>query len=185
MKKHILGFTIFAFIVGSFISVFALLGYFTQTIPNVPKVESDNLPVFKSDRKTSCSKPQREKISYEVVDSYYFADEKKVVSTLKLKRNGYGITPKGFTVVPKIFNSNNREMLFPNNGTYLQDVFSGNNEVFVTVSSSMIDSADLPRKDNFYIAFDFISDQGFLTVKQSPSPHEVTFVHGDSSTISR
>ena len=74
MKKHIIGFTVFAFIVGSFVSTWALFGYFTQTIPNVPTVQSDNLPAFASDKKTSCFKHQRESISYEVVDSYYFAD---------------------------------------------------------------------------------------------------------------
>ena len=52
MKKHIIGFTIFTFIVGSFAIIWALFGFFTQTIPNVPKVESDNLPVFKSEKRT-------------------------------------------------------------------------------------------------------------------------------------
>ncbi|MEO6590553.1 MAG: hypothetical protein ABIP06_14755, partial [Pyrinomonadaceae bacterium] len=80
MKKHIIGFTIFTFIVGSFAVGWALFGFFTQTIPNVPRVESDNLPVFKSENRRSC-RMKREKISYEVVDSYYFADDNTVVST--------------------------------------------------------------------------------------------------------
>ena len=41
---------------------------------------------------------KREKISYEVVDSYYFADENTVVSTLKLKWNGYGTPPESVSI---------------------------------------------------------------------------------------
>lgn len=181
MKKHIIGFTIFAFIVGSFVSIWALCGYFTQEIPNVSKVESDELPIFASDKKTSCFPKRRGKLSYEVVDSYYFVDEQKVVSTLKLSWNGYGISPKNLTVVPKVLNSNNRElMLLNNDGKFLKDIFSGNNEVFVTVSSDTYKSA-IQRKDNFYVTFEIVSDDGYLNVEQNSAPHQVIVVHGESS----
>lgn len=182
MKKHIIGFTVFAFIVGSFISVWALLGYFTQTIPNVPKVESDNLPVFSSDKRTSCFK-QREKISYDVVDSYYFADENLVVSTLKLKWNGYGAPPKNVFVNTKLFTADNKN-INSDGGTYLKNVFNVNREVNVTVRTNPLKSLKNSLSENFYADFDFSSDPEInLTSKTVFAPKQVVVVHGDSSII--
>ena len=187
MKKHIIGFTIFAFIVGSFVSIWALFGYFTQAIPNVPKVESDNLPVFASDKKTSCFPQRREKLSYEVVNSYYFDDEKAVVSTLRLKWNGFGIPPKNLIITPKFFiggkkavtlsNSQSREVNLnnlPNNSS---------REINMSINVNQPFSKN-ELKENVYVDFDIASDSGEqFGLNKSSSPEQVIAVHGQSSVI--
>lgn len=184
MKKHILGFTIFAFIVGSFVSVWALFGYFTQTIPNVPKVESDNLPVFKSEKRKSCDM-KSEKISYEVFNSYYFAEENVVISTLKLKWNGYGAPPEKVFIKTTIFTSENDTVNFEN-GTFLSDVFENGREVTVTIKTNPSESLRDLLKKNFYADFSVSTDIKETTkARLSTNPQQVVVVHGDRSIIAR
>lgn len=185
MKKHIIGFTIFAFIVGSFVSIWALFGYFTQTIPNVPTVQSDNMPVFASDKKTSCFKQKSEKFSYEVVDSYYFADENMVVSTLKLKWNSYSAPPKNVFVNTKLFTADNK-LINSDGGTYLKNTFTANNEVNVTVRTTPLKSMKDKLSENFYADFDFSSEPEInLSSKTVFAPRQVIVVHGNGSVISK
>lgn len=185
MKKHIIGFTIFAFIVGSFVSIWALFGYFTQTIPNVPTVQPDKMPVFASDKRSSCDKRQREKFSYEVVDSYYFADENLVVSTLKLRWNGYGAPPKNIYVNTKLFTADNKQ-INSDGGTYLKNLFTGSNEMNVTVRTTPLKSMKDKLSENFYADFDFSAEPDVnLSSKTFFSPKQVIVVHGDSSIISK
>ena len=181
MKKHIIGFTIFAFIVGSFVSIWALFGYFTQTIPNVPKVESDNLPVFASDKRTSC--PKREKLSYEVVDSYYFADEKTIVSTLKLNGNGFGTTPKTLVITPKFLTGGKETAAF-GSGQSKRVIFNSSaSEINVSVSINQRLSKN-ELKENIYADFNISSDSGEqLGLNKSSNPTQVIVVHGQSSII--
>lgn len=181
MKKHIIGFTIFAFIVGSFVSIWSVFGYFTQTIPNIPAVQTEKVPVFKSDRRTSCFKQQREKISYEVIDSYYFSEGNEIVSTLKIKWNGYGAPPKNIFVKTKLFTDGNK--FFSNGGeTTLKNVFEANDNVFVTVRSFPLQSFRGNLSENFYADFDFSTDSdASLTYKKLFAPKQIIIVHGESS----
>ncbi len=180
MKKHIIGFTIFTFIVGSFAIVWALFGYFTQTIPNVPKVEPDNLPVFKSERKTSC-RMNRQKFSYEVLDSHYFADDNMVVSTVKLKWNGYGTPPESVTIQPKLFTADNSTVI-SGSGTFLRDVFRGGNEVRVTVRTTPADFSKEFRNENFYTDLNVnFYPEAKVESDTILKPQQVIVVHGDSS----
>lgn len=184
MKKHILGFTVFAFIVGSFVSVFALFGYFTQTIPNVPKVESDNLPIFKSERKTSC-RMNRQKFSYEVLDSYYFADENTVVSTLKLHWNGYGTPPESVTIQPRLFTADNSTVI-SGSGKFLSDVFRSGNEMRVTVRTNPKDFSKEFLDENFYTDFNVaFYPEAKVESDSILKPQQVIVVHGESSIIDR
>ncbi|MGI9056137.1 MAG: hypothetical protein ACR2F2_10090 [Pyrinomonadaceae bacterium] len=184
MKKHIIGFTIFTFIVGSFAIIWALFGYFTQTIPTVPKVESDNVPVFKSENRRSC-RMKDEKISYEVVDSYYFADENVVVSTLKLKWNGYGTPPESITILPKIYTADN-ETVISGQGTFLRDIFESKKEVNVTVKTFPYGLSKKLLNENIYTDFYVTSETG-ASVKSDfeATTRQVIVVHGESSIIAR
>lgn len=183
MKKHIIGFTVFAFIVGSFVSVWALFGYFTQTIPNVPKVESDNLPVFASDKRTSCSR--KEKISYEIVDSYYFDDEKTVVSTLKLNWNGFGIPPKNLIITPKFLIGGKEVTVL--GGSQSKQIAFGNSMREINVSVKIDQKFNKNElKENIYADFNISSDSGKqLSSNKNSTPEQVIVVHGESSIIGR
>lgn len=187
MKKHIIGFTIFAFIVGSFVSIWALFGYFTQTVPNVPKVESDNLPVFVSDTRRSCSKQKREKISYEIVNSYYFDDEKTVVSTLRLKWNGFGIPPENLVFTPKFVIGGKEATAVGKSQSRqvnLNDMPDGSpRELNMSVSVNQPFSKN-DLKENIYVDFNISSESGEQFGLNKPSnPKQVILVHGESSII--
>lgn len=184
MKKHIIGFTLFTFIVGSFAIIWALFGFFTQTIPNIPKVESDNLPVFKSENRRNC-RMKREIISYEVVDSYYFADENVVVSTLKLKWNGYGTPPESISILPSIFTADNKTVI-SGQGTFLRDIFESKKEVNVTVRTYPHGVAKNLLNENIYTDFYVTSETGArLNSDFEATPRQVIVVHGESSIIDR
>lgn len=188
MKKHIIGFTIFAFIVGSFVSIWALLGYFTQTIPNVPTVQTDSMPVFASEKKTSCfTRQKREKLSYQVVNSYYFDDKKSLVSTLRLKWNGIGFPPENLVITPKFIiggkevtalgKSQSRKV----NLTDFPDGTKREINMSVNVDQPFSKSE---LKENIYVDFDISSESGeqFGLIKFS-NPKQVVVVHGESSII--
>ncbi len=169
MKKHILGVAIFSLIVGSFVSVWALYGYFTQPIPVVPKVESD----------------RREKISYEVIKpSYYFADEKVIVSTIKLKWNGYGSPPEVVSLIPKISTANHDTTdIFPASEKTLRDVFTDQREVTLTLKTYPKNTSDRLLSNNFYLDFKITTDEG-LDNYSFENPHQIVVVHGESSVKS-
>lgn len=185
MKKHIIGFTIFAFIVGSFVSIWALFGYFTQTIPNVPTIESENLPIFASDKKTSCFPKQREKLSYEVANSYYFDDEKTVVSTLRLKWNGFGIPPKNLVITPKFYIGGKEVTALGKSQSRqvnLTDLPNGSKrELNMSVNVDQPFSKN-ELKENIYVDFNISSESGEqFGLNKSSNPTQVVLVHGESS----
>ncbi|CAN5614156.1 hypothetical protein BH20ACI4_BH20ACI4_04920 [soil metagenome] len=181
MKKHILGFAIFSLIVGSFVSVWALFGYFTQPIPVVPKVESDRLQVFKSEKRKSCNM-KRDKISYEVIKpSYYFADEKVIISTIKLKWNGYGSPPEVVSLIPKISTANHDTTDFvPASEKTLRDVFTDQREVTLTLKTYPKNTSDKLLSNNFYLDFKITTDEG-LDNYSFENPHQIIVVHGEGS----
>ena len=181
MKKHILGFAIFSLIVGSFVSVWALFGFFTQPIPVVPKVESDRLPVFKSEKRRSCNM-KRDKISYEVIKpSYYFADEKVIVSTIKLKWNGYGSPPEVVSLIPKISTADQSTTdFFSASEKTFRDVFTDQKEVTLTLKTYPKNTSDISLNDNFYMDFKITTDRG-LNSNSLKNPHQIVVVHGESS----
>ena len=180
MKKHIIGITVFTFIVGSFAIIWALFGFFTQTIPNVPKVDSDNLPVFKSEKRKSC-RMKSEKTSYEVVDSYYFADENVVVSTLKLKWNGYGTPPESVSILPSITTSDSQTVL-SGQGTFLRDIFESEKEYTVTVKTYPKGLSEKLLTENIYTDFYVTTETGAkLKPAFNETPRQVIVVHGDKS----
>ncbi len=175
MKKHIIGLTIFTFIVGSFAIVWSLFGFFAQTIPNVPKVESDNLPVFKSEK--------TEKLSLDIDELYYFVDTQKLVVTLKIKWNGYGNPPKSMVLSPVVFNADSKVLLSdkPQTTETLPNLFKKEYYLANTVDLR-ISKQDL--KQNLYAKFDVFSESGEkLSSNDVQKTHQVIVVHGDSSIV--
>ncbi len=182
MKKHLLGFAIFSLIVSGFVTVWAVFGYLTQPIPVVPKVESDRLPVFKSEKRKSCNM-RRDKISYEVGNSYFFAEENVVISNLKLRWNGYGAPPEEVFVMTKIFSGDQQNEIYES-GTYYKNVFENGNEVNLTVRTNPPLGIKPDLKNNFYA--DYSISTGFgdeSSYKYKEKPSQVVVVHGDRSRI--
>jgi hypothetical protein len=185
MKKHILGLAIFSFIVGSFVSIWAVAGYLTQSIPPVPKVESMNIPVYKYEGRKHC-RMKSERVSYDVKSSYYFADENVVVSTLKLRWDGYGAPPEMVSVMPKLFTSDKR-VVISGSGTHFRDIFANGPEAEVTVRTYPAGASSKLLNENFYADFRLTADADadFDSRFGSSSPQPVVVVHGNSSLLDR
>lgn len=185
MKKHIIGFTIFAFIVGSFVSIWALFGYFTQTIPNIPTVQTDYKPVFESDRRTSCFRQKRENVTYEIVDSYYFDDEKKIVSTVKVKWNGLGAAPTKVLFSPKYF-IGGKEMKNYGSAESRSITFTNFNREINTSIISDVSLSKYDLKENVFVNLDIPTGAEYKVSRDAmPGMFPVTAVHGESSIIER
>lgn len=179
MKKHILGFAIFSIIVAVFVSVWALFGYFTQPIPVVPKVESDRLPVFKSEKRKSC-RMSREKLSYVVSYSTYSVDTKTIKSTLKIKWNGYGDPPKKLYIAQKLFTANNEEIFSGLEEMKVVNFDNSKQEMFITYTERIpLDQDDLEQ--NLYTDFTISDDSGNKYNSNIQSANQVIVVHGEGS----
>lgn len=184
MKKHLLGFAIFSLIVSGFVTVWAVFGYLTQPIPVVPKVESDKLPVFKSENRKSCNM-KREKISFIVESSNYFADSHVLISTLRFRWNGYGTPPEKLNITPKIFTADNKIISYSGEQSQKVSFSQSRREILVTVSSKLsLDHNQL--KENIYC--DFSVSDNFGNVISSPNileSNQIVVNHGEVSIITR
>lgn len=180
MKKHLIGFTVFAFIVGSFAFIWALFGYFTQTIPNVPKVESERLPVFKSEKRRSCSK-YKQTLKYDVISSQYFKDEGKLISKLEVDWNGYGSAPDKIYVGTKIFSSIDFDNPRFEDSKVFYTPFGNERSSIIYVETNLRDFSR--NNENFYANFN-ISTNGETNVFGTQTS-QIVFVHGNSSILTR
>lgn len=179
MKKHILGVAIFSLIVAVFVSVWAVFGYLTQPIPVVPKVESDRLPVFKSDKRKSC-RLSGEKLSYVVSYSTYSVDTKTIETTLRIKWNGYGDPPKKLYIAQKLFTANNEEIFSGLEEMKAVNFDNSKQDTFIKYTEKIpLDRDDLEQ--NLYTDFTISDDLGNKYSSNTQSANQVIVVHGESS----
>lgn len=179
MKKHILGLAIFSFIVFSFVSIWTLLGYFTQTIPNIPKVESDSLPVFKTEKRRSC-RMRGEKLSYVVSYSVYSVDSKTLSSTLKIKWNGYGSPPEKLYISQKLFTADNEEVFSGLEEAKAVNFDNYKRDIFVTYNVKIpLSESDLA--ENLYTDFTISDESGKKYNSSIERANQVIVSHGEKS----
>lgn len=188
MKKHILGFAVFNFILASFAFIFAF--FYAPPIPLIAEVKEKIEIQQSSDKskRTSCFPKKRKNISHEVISSQYFMDEGKVVSKIKLAWNGDN-APEKVSVNSTFFTLNNYQKNSFGTFEILENPFSDSNEKTVTIVSRISENQRIEKSENLYAFFNV--SEGFSTETSAESvitlanSTEVLSVHGSSSIIKK
>ena len=182
MKKHIFGLALFSIIVGSFVFLWALFGYFTQPIPVVPKVESERLPVFKSENRPSCNM-KKQLVNYEVISSQYLKDEEKLVSQLKIRWNGKGETPDKIFIETVVRSTEDFGTPRFEDTRIIYQPLENRKEAVIFVESKINDLGENGDNQNFYAYYNISTDgvDNYFNTKAN----SIIFVHGRDSIIRR
>lgn len=181
MKKHVFGFALFSFIFLSFAVVFALFGT-TQ----VSTIREFKHRIVTAEEKKFCPKRTSEAsaISHEVISSYFFYDENRIVSTVRISWNR--------TSPPPVKISVSSVFAFAGDGNnfgvskIVENPFSESNEQIVTITTEVSEHEPISKKANLYV-YTFANEHHGSKAINMPEDFTlmtpVVFVHGESSII--
>jgi hypothetical protein len=179
MRKHILGFALFNFIVVSAVLIYA----FTY-VPKIPRIEEVKPPVIQIDNRTSCWKKANE-FSYEVESSQFYLDENKLVSKVKLTWTGYGRAPETVYVDLQLVTSD-QQPIYTKVET-LDRPFTSGNQTTIVLESKVGRTGKIDRTENLYARYNFspqyFSEENKAESRKLSKAKQVLFIHGEGSVI--
>ena len=184
MKKHVFGFALFGFIFVSFAFGFAL--FRTTQI----SIERKFKPmVVTGEEKTFCPKRVSEAgaLSHEVISSYFFYDEERIVSKIRVSWNRTS-PPPGKISVSAFFAYDSEYGDNFSVSEIIENPFAESNERIVTISTDVSKRAPISRKANIYV-HTFANESDGSNNAKTPNDAMLTtpvvFVHGASSVIKK
>lgn len=180
MRKHILGLAVFSLIFVSFAFAFAYI-----YAPPIPQVEEVKIPVYKSEKPSSCHKSAK-KLSYEIISSQLDLQKKKLYTRVSLKWNGREPAPKSLFVNTNLTIPSENYLIY--DSTNIVTGFNIGNTTTVLLESDVRDSFSNYRKDNIYLKLS-ISEK-FVDAKLDESysesfPVVVSHKRGSENVIDR
>ena len=182
MRKHIFGFALFSFIFLSFAAVFAL--FRAAPVVNVA-VEEILPPNFTVEKETYCPKrTQSNALSYEIIGSYFFYDESRIVSRIRISWNRNTPPPAKIYVTTKIASASGENIFVKGSG--IESPFAESNSQIITVVSR-ISNRESVKDSNLYVSANVTDDKDSVNYEKSNGapPTQVIFVHGESSIIKK
>lgn len=146
MKKHILGLAVFSFIFAFFAVAYAFI--YAPSMPEGDTVEVFGVPVYKSEKPTSCHKSAK-KLSYEVISSQLDLQKKKLYTRVLLKWNGREPAPKSLFVNTNVMIPSENYSLY--DSTNIVTGFNIGNTTTVLLESDVSDEFSNYGKENVYV----------------------------------
>lgn len=180
MKKHIFGFTLFCFIFVSF--VFASAFFYAPPIPQIAQVA---LPVFDEEPLIDGEEPMKPTgISHEIISSYFFYDENKIVSKIRISRNKREKAPAKIYITARYSAVVNVAERAFDDVKILENPFAVADVQIVTITS-LISNRDSINKDANIYMFTNVTDRSLPYRKSGEvtETKQVVFVHGETSVI--
>lgn len=188
MKKHLLGFGIFSFIVVSFALAFA--SFYVPEICPITQIEETPRTVVETDTRYRCKK-QETNTRFEVISSQFDLDSNKLISQIRIKLGKNANTPKKVkvktmvlssdkTYMPEFYGSTNAEI-----NTFVME--SNDTEAVFVVVSELSKSKKIEGNENLYANFDLtVTFENGQEIKNLVvEPTAILFIHGKSSVIKK
>ena len=153
MKKHIFGFILFSLIVASFVFVYAFF-----YAPSIPSPEAVKPPVPRTEtraEKTYCYPKRSKNFSYTVESANYYAEQRKLVTKVRIHWNGRSEAPKKISIQPRILTADNYEKNIALKAETFVNPFMDGNDKTVTVESKFVLDVIGSGPPNLYVALDF------------------------------
>lgn len=180
MKKHIFGFALFCFIFGSF--VFASAFFYAPPILQIAEVAlpvSDDEPLIDGEETV---RPTG--ISHEIISSYFFYDESRIVSKIRISRNKREKAPAKIYITARYSAVVNVAERAFEDVKILENPFAGADERIVTITSLVSNRDSIAKDANIYM-FTNVTDRSFPYTKSGDvtPTKQVVFVHGETSVI--
>jgi hypothetical protein len=182
MRKHILGFAVFNFIVISFGLVYAFI-----YVPAIPKRDEVKQPAFQPakpvaqyDYRSSCWKSKLKQMSAEIISSNYYSFDNKVVSKIRVSANDASFNPKQIYLAANYSVSGDLKKDGFGDVQTIIDPFEDSRERVFTVVTRVPENAKIGKQDNMYLLFDVSEFDGSTGYKRSgdiTQAKEVLFIH--------
>ncbi|HLA94708.1 MAG TPA: hypothetical protein VK612_03230 [Pyrinomonadaceae bacterium] len=174
MKKHILGFILFAAIVGAM----AITVWFLKlsVLSEVPE------PFAVNPRQTSSDRS----FTYQVQNIVFDLDSGMLISRIQLKWNGVGERPTNLWISTSV--SDDRQTKRTSVGSELiADPFKNGDQVVITAKTPGIITPRLDGKNNYYALFSISADRSSADLIENTvtSGIPILFLHGEGSRIVR
>lgn len=189
MRKHIFGFAVFSFIFASFAIVFAFIN--APAIPKGDAVEVFGVPVYKSEKPSSCHKSAKEikNVRYSVLSSEYFSGDETLVTVIKVDWNGDNDLPKEIAAEVSYSTAKNwRGRNFVTVKRFVNPFADSRSKIMTIVSKVKYDNGDtLNSKDNNYAIVN-VSDNVRKVLESELrndliEPTPIVYVHGEKSKV--
>ena len=180
MKKHIFGFALFCFIFLSFVLASAF--FYAPPIPQIAQVA---VPVFGEESLIDCEEPMKSTgISHEIISSYFFYDESKIVSKIRVLRNRREKAPAKIYITARYSAVVNIAERAADDVKILENPFVGADEQIVTITSLVSNRDSIDKDANIYM-FINVTDRCFPLGNSGDATEtkQVVFVHGETSII--
>jgi hypothetical protein len=182
MKKHILGFALFSFIVASF--AFAYAFFFA---PSLVSKEAVKPPVTQTETRTETpyySRTRCKKFSYEVLSSQYFVDENKIVTKIRVSQNE-SVAPAKIFVTTSFSSAGNIDKNTSVTYQIIENPFAEGREKIVTLVSRVNDGRKINIDENLYASVAVTDSDGATGYKKSEEIMQtkpVLFVYGEKTS---
>ncbi|MCD9187809.1 MAG: hypothetical protein LUM44_15415 [Pyrinomonadaceae bacterium] len=178
MRKHILGLAVFSFIFAFFAVAYAFI--YAPSMPQGDAVEVFGVPVYKSERPSSCHKSAK-KLSYEILSSQLDLQEGKLYTRVLLKWSGRRPAPKNLFVNVNLMVPSEEYSLY--DSTNVVTAFNVGNTTEILLKSNLSNKFTKNYKnENIYAKYSF-SEQ-FVNAKLDESYSNnfpVVVSHGKNS----
>lgn len=184
MRKHILGFAVFSFIVSSFAVAFAFI--YAPAIPRENSVEVSGFPVYKAEPRSSCHKKKPKKLEFDIVSSQLDLQKKKLYTRVSLKWNGREPAPKSLFANVKLLIPSEQYSMYDSINTVT--AFNIENSTTILLESDLNAGFPKNQNENIYtriVISENISDEIVDDTYSDVFP--VVVIHGkkENSSINR
>jgi hypothetical protein len=171
MRKHIIGFALFALIIGTAAAVVWFLN-----------MESD-IPVLSE---PIAAESFDKSVTYKIESAVFDLDSGKLVSRVQLKWNGTGKRPDALWISATV--SDDRKKTRTSFGSELiNEPFRNGDQVVVTSTTPGGFSPKLDGAENYYALFSVTADRSIVRLSENTATSKmpVLFVHGEGSKIAK
>lgn len=161
MKKHILGFTLFNFIVVSFGLIYAFLN--VPAIPTLPKVEEVKNPVYRVSERSSCRQKMRSAanlFSSEIVSSNYYAGEHRIVTKIRVNLDETAGPIEKIYVSGEYAAGDELKKVSFSTVQFVGSRFASGNVREVTVVSELSGKEKFKPRENLFVSANVTDDKG-------------------------
>lgn len=181
MRKHIIGFALFSFIVASFVFTYAFF-----SAPSLVSKEAVKPPVSqyepREEKPYTCNF-RKNKLSYEVLSSQYFVDENKIVSKIRVSLND-SVAPSRIYIGTTFSSAGNIGKNGYGDQLTVENPFAEGREKIVTVTSKVADGIKFDIDENLYVLVavdDYDGSRNYKREGDVTQAKSVLFVYGKNS----
>jgi ABC-type branched-subunit amino acid transport system ATPase component len=178
MKKHIFGIAVFCSIVALFALIFAFI-----YAPVIPQIEEVKQVETKYEKPSYCNLKRQNTTSFEVLSSYYFYDEGKIITKIKLNHNENSPKPEKVFIATS-FNKTDGFSRIDVVNQVVENPFAESNEKIVEIVSRISSTGKNGRSENLYAKVNVTQTEFYLDERLTQAK-AVLFVHGNSSIIKK